>query len=54
MTAAALMQKPHNDFFKVGVSTSGNHDNNIDGSSRAETYRDLKQVALDADSKKEA
>ena len=29
LTAAAMMQPPYNDFFKVGVSSSGNHDNNI-------------------------
>ncbi len=53
MTAAALMQKPYNDFFKVGVSTSGNHDNNIYGSYWAETYHGLKEVAANADAKKE-
>ncbi len=31
MTAAAMLQKPYNEFFKVGVATSGNHDNNIYG-----------------------
>ena len=29
MTAAALLSPPYNEFFKVGVSSSGNHDNNI-------------------------
>ncbi|MDB4916613.1 MAG: putative dipeptidyl peptidase [Gemmatimonadetes bacterium] len=29
LTAAALMSPGYNDFFKVGVSSSGNHDNNI-------------------------
>jgi len=29
LTAAAMLQPPYNDFFKVGVSESGNHDNNI-------------------------
>lgn len=29
LTATALMLPPYNDFFKVGVSSSGNHDNNI-------------------------
>jgi dipeptidyl-peptidase-4 len=53
MTAAALMQKPYNDFFKVGVSTSGNHDNNIYGSYWAETYHGLKEVAVNVDPKKE-
>ena len=29
MTAAAMLLPPYNDFFKVGWSESGNHDNNI-------------------------
>ncbi|MCC7229587.1 MAG: DPP IV N-terminal domain-containing protein, partial [Fimbriimonadaceae bacterium] len=29
MTAAALLLPPYNEFFKVGVSSSGNHDNNV-------------------------
>ena len=29
LTGAAMMQPPYNDFFKVGVAESGNHDNNI-------------------------
>lgn len=29
LTAAAMLQPPYNTFFKVGVSESGNHDNNI-------------------------
>jgi dipeptidyl-peptidase 4 len=53
MTAAAMMQKPFNDFFKVGVSTSGNHDNNIYGSYWAETYHGLKEVVPGTDAKKE-
>ena len=44
MTAAAMLQKPYNEFFKVGVSTSGNHDNNIYGADWAETYHGLKEV----------
>ena len=54
MTASALMQKPYNDFFKVGVSTSGNHDNNIYNSAWSETYHGLKEVPVPADPKKEA
>ncbi len=42
MTAAALLQKPYNDFFKVGVSTAGNHDNNIYNNSWSERYHGLK------------
>ncbi|MEO6778132.1 MAG: DPP IV N-terminal domain-containing protein [Gemmatimonadaceae bacterium] len=29
LTGAAMLQPPYNDFFKVGVAESGNHDNNI-------------------------
>jgi dipeptidyl-peptidase 4 len=46
MTAAALLQKPYNEFFKVGVSTSGNHDNNIYNSGWAETYHGLREVVI--------
>ncbi len=46
MTAAALMQEPYNDFFKVGVSSSGNHDNNVYGSYWAERYHGLREVAV--------
>ena len=48
MTAAALLQEPYNDFFKVGVATAGNHDNNIYGNYWAERYHGLKQVKGDA------
>ena len=47
MTAAALLQKPYNDFFKVGVATAGNHDNNIYGNYWAERYHGLKLVTGD-------
>jgi dipeptidyl aminopeptidase/acylaminoacyl peptidase len=46
MTAAAMLQKPYNEFFKVGVSTSGNHDNNVYSNGWAERYHGLKEVAL--------
>ena len=49
MTAAALLQKPYNDFFKVGVATAGNHDNNIYGNYWAERYHGLKLVTGDKD-----
>jgi len=48
MTAAALLQKPYNEFFKVGVSTSGNHDNNVYNNSWAERYHGLREVAVTA------
>ena len=44
-TAAALLRPPYNDFFKVGVSTSGNHDNNIYNNSWGERYHGLKEKA---------
>ena len=45
--AAALLQEPYNDFFKVGVATAGNHDNNIYGNYWAERYHGLKLVQGD-------
>jgi dipeptidyl-peptidase 4 len=54
MTAAALLQKPYNEFFKVGVATSGNHDNNIYGYTWAETYHGLREVVINAKSKDQA
>jgi dipeptidyl aminopeptidase/acylaminoacyl peptidase len=50
LTAAALMLPPYNDFFKVGVSSSGNHDNNIYNQNWSEQYHGLKTVATGADS----
>jgi dipeptidyl-peptidase 4 len=50
LTAAALMLPPYNDFFKVGVSSSGNHDNNIYNQNWSEQYHGLKTVAAGADS----
>ncbi|HIE70487.1 MAG TPA: S9 family peptidase, partial [Planctomycetes bacterium] len=44
MTAAALLKPPYNKFFKVGVSTSGNHDNNVYNNSWAERYHGLKEA----------
>lgn len=45
LTAAALMLPPYNEFFKVGVSESGNHDNNIYNTNWSEQYHGLKWVA---------
>ena len=44
MTAAALLQPPYNDFFKVGVSSAGNHDNNIYNQNWSEQYHGLREV----------
>lgn len=45
-TAAAMMQKPYNEFFKVGVAESGNHDNNIYNNGWAERYNGLKEIEV--------
>lgn len=43
MTAAALMLPPYNDFFKVGVSSSGNHDNNVYNQNWSEQHHGLRE-----------
>ncbi|MBX3095427.1 MAG: S9 family peptidase [Fimbriimonadaceae bacterium] len=45
MTAAAMMLPPYNDFFKVGVSSAGNHDNNVYNSNWSEQHHGLREVA---------
>ena len=45
LTAAAMLQPPYNDFFKVGVSSAGNHDNNIYNQNWSEQHHGLKLVA---------
>jgi dipeptidyl aminopeptidase/acylaminoacyl peptidase len=49
LTAAALMLPPYNDFFKVGVSSSGNHDNNIYNQNWSENNHGLKVVPVKKD-----
>jgi dipeptidyl-peptidase-4 len=44
MTAAAMMLPPYNEFFKVGVSSAGNHDNNIYNQNWSEQYHGLAEV----------
>ena len=39
-----MLVPPYNEFFKVGVSESGNHDNNIYGYTWAEQYHGLTEV----------
>ncbi len=46
MSAAALLQKPYNDFFKVAVASSGNHDNNIYNDAWSERYHGLKEIVV--------
>jgi len=41
MTAAALLQPPFNEFFKVGVSSAGNHDNNVYNQNWSEQHHGL-------------
>ncbi|HJP83174.1 MAG TPA: DPP IV N-terminal domain-containing protein [Fimbriimonadaceae bacterium] len=45
MTAAALMLPPYNDFFKVGVSSSGNHDNNVYNQNWSEQHHGLRETS---------
>jgi dipeptidyl-peptidase 4 len=56
MSAAALLVKPYNEFFKVAVASAGNHDNNIYNNSWAERYHGMKEVPITAkdDPKKSA
>lgn len=44
MTAAALLMPPFNEFFKVGVSSAGNHDNNVYNANWSEQHHGLKEV----------
>jgi dipeptidyl aminopeptidase/acylaminoacyl peptidase len=50
LTGAAMMLPPYNDFFKVGVSSAGNHDNNIYNQNWSEQYHGLRAIARRADS----
>ena len=55
LSAAALLQKPYNDFFKVAVASAGNHDNNIYNDNWSERYHGLKEIAAaEAKAKDEA
>lgn len=46
MSAAAMLQKPYNEFFKAAVASSGNHDNNIYNDAWSEHYHGLKEVVV--------
>jgi dipeptidyl-peptidase 4 len=46
MTAAALLMPPFNDFFKVGVSSAGNHDNNVYNQNWSEQHHGLREVPV--------
>jgi dipeptidyl-peptidase 4 len=54
MSAAAVLQKPYNEFFKAAVASSGNHDNNIYNSTWSERYHGLKEVIVKAVDKAKA
>jgi dipeptidyl-peptidase 4 len=49
MSAAALLQKPYNEFFKAAVASAGNHDNNIYNNGWAERYHGMKEVLVKKD-----
>ena len=51
MSAAALLQKPYNKFFKAAVASAGNHDNNIYGHYWAERYHGMKEISVKEESK---
>jgi dipeptidyl aminopeptidase/acylaminoacyl peptidase len=51
MSAAALLQKPYNEFFKAAVASAGNHDNNIYNNSWSERYHGLKEIPLKEEAK---
>jgi dipeptidyl aminopeptidase/acylaminoacyl peptidase len=51
MSAAAMLQKPYNEFFKAAVASSGNHDNNIYEESWAERYHGLREVVVKKEAK---
>lgn len=51
MSAAAVLQKPYNEFFKAAVASAGNHDNNIYNDNWSETYHGLKEVPLGTEKK---
>jgi dipeptidyl-peptidase 4 len=46
MSAAAVLQKPYNEFFKAAVASAGNHDNNIYNNGWAERYHGMREVAV--------
>jgi dipeptidyl-peptidase 4 len=46
MSAAALLVPPFNDFFKVAVSSAGNHDNNVYNANWSEQHHGLREVPV--------
>jgi len=51
MSAAAVLQPPYNDFFKVAVASAGNHDNNIYNDNWSERYHGMKEVPVGEEKK---
>jgi dipeptidyl-peptidase-4 len=51
MSAAAMLQKPYNEFFKAAVASAGNHDNNIYNNYWAERYHGLKEIPAKVETK---
>lgn len=49
MTAAALLVPPYNEFFHVGVSSAGNHDNNVYNQSWSERHHGLEVTCVPPD-----
>jgi dipeptidyl aminopeptidase/acylaminoacyl peptidase len=43
-----LLLPPYNDFFKVGVSSAGNHDNNVYNQNWSEQHHGLREVSADS------
>jgi len=54
MSAAAVLQKPYNEFFKAAVASSGNHDNNIYNNGWAERYHGMKELPAEKGDKDHA
>src|SRR5438552_7893589 len=52
LSAAAMLQKPYNEFFKAAVASAGNHDNNIYNNAWAERYHGLREVPVKKDDAK--
>ncbi|MDI9636888.1 DPP IV N-terminal domain-containing protein [Kamptonema cortianum] len=48
MTGAALLLPPYNEFFKVGVSSAGNHDNNVYNQNWSEQHHGLREVPVNS------
>jgi dipeptidyl aminopeptidase/acylaminoacyl peptidase len=53
LSAAAMLQKPYNEFFKAAVASAGNHDNNIYNNAWAERYHGMKEVPVTKEDKKD-